>query len=180
MRSLLEDLDQNLVEARSGEEAVERVKADEFAVILLDVLMPGINGFETAKAIRNQVRSQHTPVIFLTAGDIDRSQMEEGYRARCGGLLGGAAAAVRPPSPRCVASFNSSRTSSGQHEADQLRLLVHGTTEYAIFMLDPQGRIVTWNAGAERIKGYKVDEIIDQPSRNFTHEAINRGWLPTN
>ena len=49
LRAILEDLGQNLVEARSGEEALERVQSDEFAVVLLDVLMPGISGFETAR-----------------------------------------------------------------------------------------------------------------------------------
>ena len=64
-----------------------------------------------------------------------------------------------------------------RHEADQLRLLVHGTTDYAIFMLDPQGRVVTWNAGAERIKQYKADEIIGQHFTKFyPQEAIDRGW----
>ncbi len=64
-----------------------------------------------------------------------------------------------------------------RHEADQLRLLVHGTTDYAIFMLDPQGQIVTWNAGAERLKGYKAEEIIGQHfSRFYPQEAIDRGW----
>ena len=73
LRAILEDLGQNLVEARSGEEALQRVQSDEFAVVLLDVLMPGISGFETAKAIRGDDRSRHTPIIFLTASDIDRS-----------------------------------------------------------------------------------------------------------
>ena len=64
-----------------------------------------------------------------------------------------------------------------RHEADQLRLLVHGTADYAIFMLDPQGHVVTWNAGAERIKGYKAEEIIGQHfSRFYPQEAIDRGW----
>src|SRR4051812_13349284 len=67
LRALLDNLGQKLVEACSGEEAIERVKADEFAVILLDVRLSGISGFETAKAIRDQARSQHTPIIFLTA-----------------------------------------------------------------------------------------------------------------
>ena len=56
------------------------MQSDEFAVVLLDVLMPGISGFETARLIRGNERSRHTPIIFLTASDIDRSQMEEGYR----------------------------------------------------------------------------------------------------
>src|SRR3954468_23822157 len=79
LRAVLEELGHDLVEARSGEEALERVRADEFAVVLLDVLMPGTGGVETARGRRRPTRSRHTPVIFLTAGDIDPSQTEEGY-----------------------------------------------------------------------------------------------------
>src|SRR5215469_2123870 len=62
-------------------------------------------------------------------------------------------------------------------EAEQLRLLVHGTTDYAIFLLDPEGRIVSWNPGAERLKGYKAEEIIGQHfSRFYPQDAIDRGW----
>src|SRR5476651_2245594 len=79
LRAILDELGHNLVEAHSGEEALERVLSDEFAVVLLDVHMPGISGFETAKLIRGRNRSRHIPIIFLTANDIDRSQIEEGY-----------------------------------------------------------------------------------------------------
>jgi PleD family two-component response regulator len=48
LRAILEDLGHNLVEARSGEDALQRVRSDEFAVVLLDVLVPGMSGFETA------------------------------------------------------------------------------------------------------------------------------------
>ncbi len=177
LRAILEDLGQNLVDARSGEEALERVEAQEFAVVLLDVLMPGIGGFETARAIRSDERSQHTPIIFLTASDIDRSQTEEAYR------LGAVDFLVKPLLPVALQakvrgfvelSLDKQRA---RHEADQLRLLVHGTTDYAIFMLDPQGRVATWNAGAERLKGYKAVEIIGQHfSRFYPQEALDRGW----
>jgi PAS domain S-box-containing protein len=64
-----------------------------------------------------------------------------------------------------------------RHEADQLRLLINGTTEYAIFMLDPEGHVVTWNAGAERLTGYKDEEIIGQHfSRFYPPDAIEREW----
>ncbi|HWE46230.1 MAG TPA: PAS domain S-box protein [Caulobacteraceae bacterium] len=54
------------------------------------------------------------------------------------------------------------------------RLLVQGVSDYAIYMLDPQGRITTWNAGAERIKGYTADEIVGQHySRFFTPEDVD-------
>src|SRR4051812_45354164 len=65
LRAVLEDLGQNLVEAGSGEDALRLVRSEEFAVVLLDVLMPGISGFETAKLIRSQARSRHTPIILL-------------------------------------------------------------------------------------------------------------------
>lgn len=177
LRALLDGLGQNLVEARSGEEAIERVKAVEFAVILLDVLMPGINGFETAKAIRGQERSQHTPVIFLTASDIDRPQMEEGY------ALGAVDFLLKPLMPMAIQAkvrgfvqlFQDKQRT--KHEADQLRMLVEGAKDYAIFRLDPQGNVASWNAGAEHIKQYRADEIIGQHfSRFYPQDAIDRGW----
>src|SRR3954463_14416425 len=67
LRAILEDLDLNLEDARSGEDALRRVQAEEFAVVLLDVRMPGIGGFETARRLRADERSGHTPIIFLTA-----------------------------------------------------------------------------------------------------------------
>src|SRR5437763_8540688 len=73
LRMILEALGQDFVDARSGEEALARVQSDEFAVILLDVRMPGISGFETARRIRANDRSRHTPIIFLTAHDIDHT-----------------------------------------------------------------------------------------------------------
>jgi PAS domain S-box-containing protein len=59
---------------------------------------------------------------------------------------------------------------------EQFRLLVQGVTDYAIFMLDPEGRVTNWNSGAQRIKGYTADEIIGQHfSRFYTPEDRDRG-----
>jgi signal transduction histidine kinase/DNA-binding response OmpR family regulator len=77
-RSILEELDQNLVMVRSGSEALREVLAREFAVILLDVNMPDIDGLETAKLIRQYKRSAHTPIIFITAY-ADEMQTAQGY-----------------------------------------------------------------------------------------------------
>lgn len=79
LRAVLEELGPNLVEASSGEEAIEHVEQAEFAAILLDVQMRGLDGFETAKRIRTVERSRHTPIIFLTAYESDRSHIEEAY-----------------------------------------------------------------------------------------------------
>ena len=61
-QAILEELGQELVLARSGEEALKEVLKNEFAVILLDVNMPGLDGLETAGLIRKRKRSAHTPI----------------------------------------------------------------------------------------------------------------------
>jgi CheY-like chemotaxis protein len=66
------------VEVRSGEEALQRLRTDEFALVLLDVQMPGLDGFETAKLMREE-NSPHIPIIFLTAFESDRFPVEQAY-----------------------------------------------------------------------------------------------------
>jgi len=67
LEAVLEDLGENVVRAYSGREALRHVLAQDFAVILLDVNMPGMDGFETAALIRQRKSSEHTPIIFITA-----------------------------------------------------------------------------------------------------------------
>jgi signal transduction histidine kinase len=67
LEAVLEDLNQHIVRAYSGREALRHVLDREFAVILLDVNMPGMDGFETASLIRQRKSSQHVPIIFITA-----------------------------------------------------------------------------------------------------------------
>jgi signal transduction histidine kinase len=76
--TVLEDLGQNLVFVSSGSDALREVLNREFAVILLDVNMPDIDGFETAALIRKYKRSAHTPIIFITAY-ADEIQTAKGY-----------------------------------------------------------------------------------------------------
>src|ERR671935_686457 len=77
-QTILEELEQNLVMVRSGSDALREVLAREFAVILLDVNMPDIDGLETAKLIRQYKKSAHTPIIFVTAY-ADEMQTAQGY-----------------------------------------------------------------------------------------------------
>jgi signal transduction histidine kinase/DNA-binding response OmpR family regulator len=76
--TVLEELCQEIVFVRSGADALRQVLAREFAVILLDVNMPDIDGFETASLIRGYRRSAHTPIIFITAY-ADEMQTHRGY-----------------------------------------------------------------------------------------------------
>src|SRR5690606_21812826 len=76
--TILEEMGHNLVTAHSGEEALRLILKQEFAVILLDVNMPGMDGFETASLIRQRRKSAHTPIIFLTAFS-DEPKIAQGY-----------------------------------------------------------------------------------------------------
>jgi PAS domain S-box-containing protein len=63
-----------------------------------------------------------------------------------------------------------------QRSEERMRLLVKSVTDYAVYMLDPDGNVATWNVGAERIKGYRAEEIIGKPfSIFFTPEDVQRG-----
>jgi signal transduction histidine kinase/DNA-binding response OmpR family regulator len=78
-QTVLEDLGPRLFVADSGEQALKHVLEREFAVILLDVNMPGMDGLETAALIRSRGRSAHVPIIFITADYHDEAHMAQGY-----------------------------------------------------------------------------------------------------
>ena len=79
LEAILDSLGQNLVKATSGTEALRCLLDQDFAVILLDVQMPGMDGFETATLIRQRPRSQHTPIIFITAINRSDTHVSRGY-----------------------------------------------------------------------------------------------------
>lgn len=79
LRSILEPLGETLVEAASGSDALRQLLREEFAVVLLDVRMPIMDGFETAQLIRQRPRSELTPIIFVTALDQAETDMGRGY-----------------------------------------------------------------------------------------------------
>jgi signal transduction histidine kinase len=81
LQEALATLGARIVMASSGEEALRRVLEDDFAAILMDVRMPGIDGFTTASLIRERARSRNTPIIFMTAALEDVGNMFRGYRA---------------------------------------------------------------------------------------------------
>src|SRR5437763_5087232 len=78
IQAVLEDLGPRIVTANSGREALRCLLHEEFAVILLDVNMPGMDGFETASLIRQRKSSRSTPIIFVTAF-ADEMQLAHGY-----------------------------------------------------------------------------------------------------
>lgn len=81
LEAILSSLNQTLVRASSGEEALRALLKDEFALILLDVQMPGMDGFETATQIKARSRTKDIPIIFLTAVDTEEHNAYRGYAA---------------------------------------------------------------------------------------------------
>jgi len=79
LESILGEMGENLVRADSGRAALRALLDDEFAVILLDVQMPDLDGFETASLIRQRNKSRDTPIIFVTAINQDEMHVYRGY-----------------------------------------------------------------------------------------------------
>ncbi|MET7640275.1 response regulator [Streptomyces sp. NPDC005438] len=79
LEAVLSFLGQRLVRARSGEEALKALLREEFAVVLLDVLMPGMDGFETAANIKRLDQTKDIPIILLTGADADPDYTYRGY-----------------------------------------------------------------------------------------------------
>jgi signal transduction histidine kinase len=79
VEAVLNDPGYRLVRAKSGREALKEVLDQDFALILLDVVMPGVDGYETATLIRERPRSRQTPIIFLTANDWGAQHVFRGY-----------------------------------------------------------------------------------------------------
>jgi signal transduction histidine kinase len=98
LEAMLEPLGQRLIRASSGREALRVLLDTEVAVILLDVRMPEMDGFETATLIRARERTRDTPIIFLTAGDQSLAQVFRGYQ------VGAVDYMVKPVVPEVVKS----------------------------------------------------------------------------
>ncbi len=81
LEAVLGELGQNLVKAHSGTDALRYLMDHDVAIILMDVQMPGMDGFETAALIRQRKRTRHTPIIFLTAHERTDTQVFKGYKA---------------------------------------------------------------------------------------------------
>ena len=81
LQAILEGLPIEVVPVTSGEEALKQLLVKEYALILLDARMPGMDGFETARHVKQRERTRHVPIVFLTAADYDPHMAFRGYQA---------------------------------------------------------------------------------------------------
>jgi PAS domain S-box-containing protein len=181
LKAMMEPLGCHIVEAASGADGLRCLMAEDFAVILLDVRMPIMNGFETAALIRLRKQSELTPIIFITAHEPDEL-MSDRYAE---GAVDFITTPVHPDELRAKVSVfaklfrqaqtNAARAQELQTSADQLTLLTE-TAPIGIFQTDAQNRYIYTNARWSTITGISAAEAVGQPWHvmidDEQHEAV--------
>lgn len=184
---LVDDLEENLValdallrrdglellRARSGRQALELLLVHDFALALLDVQMPDMDGFELAELMRGTERTRRIPIIFLTAVATDEKRRFRGYEAGAVDYL------LKPIEPHILTSkaevflkLEQQRRNLSEHR-DQLRdalaqLHAHSdNSPLAVLQLGPDLRLNGWTKGAERIFGWEAEEVIGRPMEDI-------------
>ena len=154
--------------------AFQLLEDQSFDVILLDLSLPDSSGLETVSRMREA--APRTPLVVLSGQDDQEvalralQQGAQDYLIKGQGSGDTMARVIRY-------SIERERTEEQLRQSEErFRLLVEGVKYYAIFMLDPNGHITTWNEGAERITGYRAEEIIGEHfSIFYTEEDVERG-----
>jgi PAS domain S-box-containing protein len=193
LHAILSSLNQNIVQARSGKEALRLLLKQDFAVILMDVSMPGMDGFETASLIRQRPSSEHTPIIFVTSIGNTENHISRGYS------LGAVDYLLTPIIPEVLRTKVSvfvelhKQTELIKRQAEQLRSIEQYRHEQelaqvsdrlevetrrnrfftlAVSLLgiaDSNGRWLQTNPAWERALGYKPDELARRAAAELVH-----------
>lgn len=182
LEAILDRLGQNLVKANSGEEALRCLLQQDFAAILLDVQMPGMDGFETATLIRQRERSRNTPIIFLTAFSANDTLVFKGY------ALGAVDYLLKPIDPVILTSKVSvfvdlfKKTMEVQQQAAQLAAInaelrqseqrfrsLSACSPIGIFLTDTTGRCTYTNPICEEICRFKIEEDWEEGWARIIH-----------
>src|ERR1700733_9034992 len=164
---VLEELNEELMMVHSGEEALEQLQSHNFAVILLDVNMPGMDGFETAKAIRETEGQAHTPIIFLTAYSDDLRSAEAYAHGAVDFIQTPVVPAILRAKVKVFADFvrMTEELNRQKHQevitesVDRLRLILDSSLD-AVVAIDELGQITGWNPQAEAVFGWSRDEAL--------------------
>ncbi len=182
LEAILDSLGQNLVRATSGAEALRNLLNQDFAVILLDVQMPDMDGFETAALIRQRERSRHTPIIFVTAFNTSDNMVFKGYS------LGAVDYLFKPIEPEIlkskVAAFIDlfQKSAEVKRQATQLAAMntelkkreemfrsLSACSPVGIFLTDQHGKCTYANPRYHAIFGLTPEQSLDEGWINTIH-----------
>src|SRR5690242_17768946 len=184
MEALLAGPGRKIVTVSSAQDALRQLlRHEEFSLILLDVRMPDMDGFETAELIRQSERLRHIPIIFLSAIDTLEGDV---YRGATKGAVDYLFKPVVPEVLKAKVSVfvdlfhinERFKLKAIQQSEERFRLLVESMEDYAIYMLDPEGHVTSWNNGAERIQGYQQQEIMGERFHRFYAPEDQEQGLP--
>jgi signal transduction histidine kinase len=183
LEAILDPLDVQLVRATSAEEALAAVRQCEFAVVLLDVQMPGMDGYEVARRIKAFEAPRVTPVIFLTALDEDRRRVHAGYESGAVDYLfkpldpDVLRAKVRAFAQMTVARHFAERTARERAEAAEGRLaeIFQLAPAFIAVLRGPEHVFELANAAFYQIVGHR--EIIGRPAGEALPEIRGQGFL---
>ena len=159
LESILDDLGQNLVRATSAREALRHLLLEDFALILLDVQMPGLSGFELAELIRERERTQHTPIIFISAESTHEQNIFKGYS------LGAVDYLTKPVDPEILKS-KVGFFSKLYLQQDQIRRQAHE-------LADANSRLDDMNAALEERVRLRTLEL-EKSNRELASEVDER------
>lgn len=184
LQSVLAYSNYNLVTANSGEEALKHVLQEDFSVILLDVQMPGMNGFETAKLIKARERSKQIPIVFVTAISQALEHVKNGYS------VGAIDYIFKPFHPETL-RMKVQALVEMQQQQEQIKLqnellrIIGETTIDTIITFDHLGHILTVNEAVTNMFGYTPVECtglhINQlvPTLHFRSSGENERIIET-
>jgi PAS domain S-box-containing protein len=162
LEAILDDPGYRLVRAETAERALLALLFDEFALLILDIRMPGMTGLELAKMIRARKKTANVPIIFLSAYYDDDQQIIEGYQT---GAVDYVAKPVNSAILRSKVGIFAHlyRKQRNLEEANRTLAAVVESSDDAILSKDLNGIIATFNRGAERLFGYKAEEVVGKP-----------------
>ncbi len=189
LEAILGSLNQNLVKAHSGEQALRYLLNQDFAAVLLDVQMPGMDGFETAMLIRERERTKHTPIIFLTAFSTSDTLLLKGYS------LGAVDYLIKPIEPEILISKVAvfvelfKKTAEVKRQAAQLQAInaqlkkseeqfhcLSACSPVGIFMTDIQDCCTYTNSVCQATYNFTLGESCSEGWSRLVHPE-DRDWV---
>jgi len=182
MRALLERQDWQVVTAASGVEALGKLLEHDVDLVLLDVQMPGMDGFEVAKLMRGSQRTRLTPIIFLTANEQSQAAVLKGYANGAVDYL------FKPFDPEILRPKVQALLEQQRNRRDLQRLsrdlesarafnasVLENAAE-GILVVDEHGTIRFANPAISRLLGAPVEQLQGQPLQSFLHKPMITSW----
>jgi PAS domain S-box-containing protein len=168
LEALLEPLGHEIVTASSGEEALRRLLDEDFGVIVMDVRMPGMDGFETVELIRQRRRHEDTAIIFLTGADADSEQITRGYTAGAVDYI------VKPVDPEVLRSKVAMLLALAEKTAELRESEVRFRTAFegapiGMGLSTVDGRWVEVNAALCELVGLSHEELLARQPFEIAH-----------